>query len=589
MKPARNNWALYKWLLTYVRPYRKRVALGLSCAALFGIASGGVLGVVKYVWVWVFERGATATSWEVVGAALLLPAIVAFRGSCDMMQRYLMNWVGERVVTDLRRQVFAKMQTFSLDFFGERRTGELLSRVGNDVGLVQYSVSTVVEDLVKQPVTLLCVLVSLLYISPWLTLAVGLFFPLCILPVLYLGRRTRRASQAAQQLAGTSTSVLLESLIGWRVIKVFCAEDREAQDYAALLQQYFRQRMRVMKARVITTPMIELIAALGATTVFLLAYFQGISHDKLVPFALGVFMLYDPIKKLSRIHLMLEESLSGAERVHEILHQPASVVEVAAPRQLVPVRESIRFDNVTFQYDPDRVILQDIHLDIPAGNIVALVGSSGAGKTTLLNLVPRFMDPTKGTVRVDGQDIREVTLLSLRQQMGLVTQETFLFNDTVAANIAYAKPDATREEILRAAQRAHAHDFIAQLPQQYDTPIGETGMKLSGGQRQRLAIARAILKDPPILLLDEATSALDTESERAVQAALDELMWGETHRRRHTMLVIAHRLSTVQHADCIVVLDKGRVAQQGAHNELVARDGLYRRLYDLQFAPEQKT
>jgi len=303
----------------------------------------------------------------------------------------------------------------------------------------------------------------------------------------------------------------------------------------------------------------------------------------LITFALGLFMLYGPVKKLSRVHLQIQETMAAADRIFYLLDQQPSVVESPSPKQLPRLSRAIYFDHVSFHYGQDSPVLDDVDLQIPAGSLVAIVGASGAGKTTLFNLVPRFYDPTGGAVRIDGVDIREVSFASLRGQIGLVTQETFLFNDTVANNIAYGKPGAPRSEIITAAERAHAHDFISQMPQQYDTSTGDLGVKLSGGQRQRLAIARAILKNPPILLLDEATSALDTESERAVQAALDDLMWGRG-KQAVTMLVIAHRLSTVQHADRIIVLDKGRIAEEGTHDELLQRGGVYKRLYELQFA-----
>ncbi|MGA2604819.1 MAG: ATP-binding cassette domain-containing protein, partial [Verrucomicrobiia bacterium] len=313
----------------------------------------------------------------------------------------------------------------------------------------------------------------------------------------------------------------------------------------------------------------------------------------LVSMAGGMFLLYEPVKKLSAVRMQLQESLSAAQRVFQVLDTKPTVAESPRARALPPMRQSIRFENVSFSYgensavhregDSPRAALESVNVEVLAGTVVAVVGASGAGKTTLFNLVPRFYDPTSGAVKIDGVDIREGTFKSLRDQIGLVTQETFLFNDTVANNIAYGKPGASREEIISAARRAHAHEFILQTPHGYDTVIGEAGMKLSGGQRQRLAIARAVLKDPPILLLDEATSALDTESERVVQAALDELMWGGRKQKSHTMLVIAHRLSTVQHADRIIVLEKGRVVEEGTHDQLVARGGVYKRLHDLQF------
>lgn len=585
MENPRDNWVLYKRLLAYVRPYRRRLVAGIVFGVLYGPANGAVLQVVRKAWAWAFESNWSYSWWQIFGIAVLLPVAMMARGAFDFMGTYLLNWVGLRVVMDLRVRVFEHLESLSLDFFTGAQTGELISRVTNDVGLVQQSISTVVEDVVKQPVTLISVLAWLVYTDWKLTLAALVLFPICLVPIIIFGRKTRMASRASQEHQASLLAVLHEAIVGLRVIKAFGMEQREAEDFSKLCRNVFTQRMRVIRARALSTPIIEMVSGFGGAAAFLYAYHTQVKGSELVSMALGLFMLYEPVKKLSRVHLQIEESMGGAERIFQLLDQKPSVMESANAKALLALRKSICYENVSFGYGTNGLVLDQVNLEVPAGSVVALVGASGAGKTTLFNLVPRFYDPTSGAVKIDGVDIREGTFKSLRDQIGLVTQETFLFNDTVANNIAYGKPGATRQEIISAATRAHAHDFIVQMPQQYDTVIGEVGMKLSGGQRQRLAIARAVLRNPPILLLDEATSALDTESERVVQAALDELMWGDSKKRKqHTMLVIAHRLSTVQHADQIVVLEKGHIVERGTHEELIKRGGVYKRLYEIQFS-----
>ena len=576
----------YRRLLAHVQPYRGRLAAGILFGILYGPTNIAVLAVVKKVWAGFFESGTSGwTWWQAVGVAALLPAAMALRGLCDFFGASLMNWVGLRAVMDIRIRMFEHLQRLSFDFYSGSRTGELMSRVTNDTGVVQQGIANVIEDIVKEPVTLISVLGWLVYMDWRMALAGLVLFPLCLIPIVIYGRRTRRASRMAQGNQANLLSMLQEAIAGLRVIRAFGMERKETDDFRGICQTFFRQRMRVVRARAISTPLIELVAGFGGALVFIYAFYMGTEGSKLIAFGLGLFMLYAPVKKLSRVHLQIQETLAAADRIFHLLDEQPSVVEVAAPKTMARFSRSIEIDHVSFRYaeSTDGQVLDDVNISLTAGSLVAVVGASGAGKSTLFNLIPRFYDPTAGAVRIDGVDIRELTFQSLRQQIGLVTQETFLFNDTVAANIAYGKPDATSTEIVEAAKRAHAHDFILQMPQQYNTNTGDLGVKLSGGQRQRLAIARAILKNPPILLLDEATSALDTESERAVQAALDDLMYGEATKKRHTMLVIAHRLSTVQHADTIVVLEKGRVVERGTHDELLRQGGVYKRLYDLQF------
>jgi subfamily B ATP-binding cassette protein MsbA len=589
MSALGKTMATYGRLLKFVKPYRVRLAQGIIFGTLYGSTNAAALFVVRKVWARVFEEaGGPLSAWQLAALASLLPLVMLARGLCDFLSTYLMNWVSLRVVMDLRARIFDHLQTLSLDFFSNARTGELISNVTNDVTLVQFSLTTVIEDVLKAPVTLVCVLGYLLYLDWRLTLGAVVLFPLCIVPILIYGRKINKASRASQEEQASLLSVLHEAIAGFRVVKAFGMEQRESQDFRELCRRLFGQRMRIVRSSASTGPIIELLAALGMALVFIYAYHAHLQGSQLVSILLGLMLLYEPVKKISRVHMVIQESIAGADRVFRLLDQQPTVVEQPVAIALPHFRQSLRFEHVAFQYDvapggDRRSVLNDVDLEIQAGSLVAIVGPSGAGKTTLLNLVPRFYDPTGGAVKIDGVDIRDVTFKSLRDQIGLVTQETFLFNDTVASNIAYGKPGAAKEEIIAAANRAHAHEFILQMPQQYDTIIGESGVKLSGGQRQRLAIARAILRNPPILLLDEATSALDTESERAVQAALDELMWSDRQKQRHTMLVIAHRLSTVQHADRIIVLDKGRVVEEGAHEQLLASGKTYKRLYDLQF------
>jgi subfamily B ATP-binding cassette protein MsbA len=579
-------WPIYQRLFAYVKPYRLRLAGGILLAIVYSASNGTTLFVVQKVWKKVFEQASHQhLTWlQVLAYAGLLPFIMAVRGLCDFGTTYLMNWVGGKVVNDLRVVLFEHLQSLSLDYFTGAQTGELISRSTNDVGAIQNSITTVVADIVKQPGTLIFVLTGLFWLDWRLTLWTLVLFPLCLVPILVYGRRIRKAAKAMQEHQASLVSVLHEALVGMRVVKAFSMEAREAADFRNLCSRLFSQRMRIVRSRAISTPLIEMISGVGAAFVFLYAYKTDMPASTLVGMALGLFFLYEPVKKLSGVQMQLQESLSAAERIFQVLDTKPSVVESPQAIELPRLRQAIRYEKVSFHYGDNGTVLDEVTLEIPAGSIMAIVGASGAGKTTLFNLIPRFYDPTGGTVTIDGQDIRRGTFRSLRGQIGLVTQETFLFNDTVASNIAYGKPGASRDEIVDAAKRAHADDFIAEMPNQYDTVIGESGAKLSGGQRQRIAIARAILKNPPILLLDEATSALDTESERAVQAALDDLMWSGKQRKAHTMLVIAHRLSTVQHADCIIVIDKGCIVEKGTHEQLLALGQVYKRLYEMQFS-----
>ncbi len=569
------GWTTYRRILRYARPYAGRIALGVFFGVVFGGSTTGALVALRQTLEKVFNPGAYSLS-AVIGVAVLLPVFGLARGLGDYFSTYLLEWVGNRVVLDLRVALFRHLQDLSLSFYGHSRTGDLISRTTNDTQLVERAVSTVLSDLAKQPFTLMGMIGLLLYLDWRLAFISLVVFPVCILPVAMFGRKVRRSAREGQEWMADLVSILEENVTGARIVKAFGMEPHEIARFLQRCRGVFSRAMRVTRARASVEPVIVFISLVGFGLILLYARWRQMSFAEFFTFGAALVAMYEPVKKLSKIHLGIQQSSAAADRIFEVLDEPVRVTEKLGARVLAGPVARIAFDGVHFAYE-DRPVLQDIAFEARRGACVALVGSSGSGKTTLVSLLPRFYDVTEGRILVNGTDIRELTLESLRRQIGLVTQETILFNDTVAQNIAYGLPGADRMAIENAARRANAHDFILALPQGYDTVIGERGSRLSGGQRQRLAIARALLRDAPILILDEATSALDTESERLVQDALDTLMTGRT------VFAIAHRLSTIQHADLILVLEQGRIVERGAHRDLLAADGVYRRLYDMQF------
>jgi subfamily B ATP-binding cassette protein MsbA len=507
----------------------------------------------------------------------LLPLLGFARGLAEYCCNYFVQWVGNRVVMDLRDAMFAHLNRLSLGYFVQGRTGEAISRVTNDTSVVQGAVSTVVEDLAKQPITFLFAVGVMLYRDVTLTAVSLVVFPVCILPVILFGRRVRRYARESQQRIADLVSILQESIACVRIVKAFGMEQHEQRRFHEQNHLFFSRIMKVTRARAAVEPIIVFITTIGISLMLLYVRAVEMSPGSFMSFALAMFMLYEPVKKLSRIHLQIEQAAASGERILAVLDEPIEVNDAEGAVPFGGGVQSVAFRDVSFNYG-DKPVLDHVSLNVAAGTRVAIVGGSGAGKTTLVSLLPRFYDPVEGRVEINGRDIRGFTLVSLRQQIGLVTQDTVLFNESVANNIAYGTSNASREAIIEAAKRANAHDFISTMPNGYDTVIGELGSRLSGGQRQRLAIARAMLRNPPIMLLDEATSALDTESERLVQSALNELM------RDRTVFAIAHRLSTVINSDLILVMDQGRIVQSGRHEELLAQGGIYKRLYDLQFS-----
>jgi subfamily B ATP-binding cassette protein MsbA len=569
----------YRQLLQFVKPYRWRLAGGIVSAAVGGGSTGIFLWILRDGWNRIFDQKVEMTPMQLAMFGGIIFGLLLIKGVADFLRQYLMAWVGLRAVMDLRTKLFEHLHRMSLDFFSRSRIGDLISRSTNDAGQLQQLFSVTLADLIEQPFALIGTVIAVLTQVEDMRLVVFtlVLCPLCAIPIVVFGRRTRHAARRSQEAQAVMVSALQETFSGARTVKAFNAEAHEATRFRQTVGTVFRELMRIVRAKAMSAPVIDIMAAVGLMLIFGIGSLLRIPSADFIMLAGASFMLYRPIKGLSSMHLSIQQGRAAADRILEIFEQQPTVRDAALARPLPPVRESVAFEDVSFRYG-DEFVLNDVDLKVPRGTRLAIVGGSGAGKTTLVNLIPRFYDPTAGMVTVDGYDLRHVTQESLRRQIGLVTQETFLFNDTVASNIAYGKPDASRAEIVAAARRAHAHEFVEQLAQGYDTLIGDNGVRLSGGQRQRLAIARALLKDPPILILDEATSALDSESERLVQEAMEELMVGRT------VFVIAHRLSTVQRADRIIVLDGGRIVESGTHAELLQRGGIYRRLYDLQFA-----
>jgi subfamily B ATP-binding cassette protein MsbA len=574
------EWITYKRLLTYVLPYRGRLCLGVFFGLVFGGSTGGLLAAFQKN-IAVMFRVTELPVWSVILIAAALPAFAVLRGIGDFMSRYYVEWVGNRVVMNIRDQTFGHIQDLSILYFTKTGTGDLISRVTNDTMLVQRAVSTVIGDIAREPFVLMFAIGYLLWLDPLLSVMSLVLFPICIIPVQLFGRRVRRASREGQEWLAVLVTILEETITGARIVKAFGMEKYEKDRFATRNHSVFSRLMRVAKARASIEPIIVAISFIGLSLVFLYARLSGMSESDFFTYAAALVVMYQPAKKLSRIHLNIQQSSAAADRIFEILDAPVEVAESTAPTVFDETVKTVTFEKVNFAYEKEPV-LQDISFEVGAGECIAIVGSSGGGKTTLVSLLPRFFDVTGGRILLNETDIRDLTLHSLRDQIGMVTQETVLFNDTVAGNISYGHMEASPASIREAARKAYAHEFIMQFPRGYETVIGERGIKLSGGQRQRLAIARAMLRNPPILILDEATSSLDTESERQVQAALDQLM---SHR---TVFAIAHRLSTIIHAQRILVLDQGRIVEQGTHAALLEKGGLYKRLYDMQFQDQHE-
>jgi subfamily B ATP-binding cassette protein MsbA len=604
-------------LLAYFRPYRGRAAAALVAMGIVSLSTVLLLYLLTKIIDDVLGTGASAAlpglgaapekaagfvrwldsiyagSRRASGAAgipvrlavplLLLLALVS-KNVFSYFSEFAFNGIGLSMVRDLRRDAYAKLLGQSASFYSRSTTGDLLSRLLSDVELIQSAFGTRLADFVQGAVTIVLVLFYVVSLNAKLSLFVLLLAPVLLLPIVEVTRRLRRTTFSSRERIGEMGALLSETLRGHRVIKTYGMEPFEADRFARANDRYFRVTRRTVRIQALNSPMMEVIAGIGLSAIFVYAAgvirAGGMSVGGLISFLAALMMLYKPLKDVTKVNMALQLALSSARRIFELIDAPAEITEKPGAQALAPFANAIRYENVSFRYGNEEVVLTDIDLTIRRGETVAIVGPSGAGKTTLVNLLPRLYDPTRGRITFDGVDLKDASLASLRGQIGIVTQDTVLFDTTARENVAYGRPGASEGEIRAAARAAFADEFLERLPEGYDTRLGEDAGRLSGGQKQRLAIARALFKDAPILILDEATSQLDSESEALVASALTNLMEGRT------TLVIAHRLSTVRRADRILVLDRGRLVESGTHAELLTRNGLYRRLHDMQYFVE---
>ena len=573
---------VYERQLRLVAPYWRRIALAMLCMALVAGCGTACLYLIKPAFDDLIVKK-NKQMLDLLCTAVLV--IFAVKGVSLCGNAYLMSYVSQRIITRLREDVYNHIQCLPVPYLDKMQTGNLMSRILNDVGAVQYTLSESVTGVIKESFSVIgCV--GIMFYMDW-RLAIGaiLIVPVAFLPVFKVGKILRKTSAKVQQIMADLSVVMHETIAGNRIVKAFGMEAHEKNRFRRENERLLKYTMKAVLVRSVNSAAMEFLGGVGIVSIMLYGGYQIISEKmtagNLLSFLAALISLYDPVKRLANIYNSIQQGLAAADRVYDLLDRPIEIVEQPDAMTLQPARKHLEFRNVFFGYGA-KPVLSGISFRVDAGQVVAVVGMSGAGKTTLINLIPRFYEIAEGAILIDGIDIRDVTLASLRSQIAIVTQQSILFNDTFKNNIAYGDIRKSDDEIIAAAKAANAYDFIMKLPRQFETTVGEQGTRLSGGERQRICIARALLKDAPILILDEATSSLDSDSELEVQKALENLMRGRT------TLVIAHRLSTVQNADCIITLANGKIVEQGRHSELMMLDSEYRRLYELQFSQFSK-
>ena len=607
-------WAIYRRFSLYLRPYLGRLALGVAAGLVCGGSLYGILhssGNIFKPWekgsnveevsgpaedlepheliarkfgVEATDAGGRMTWQFMLLSVIALPLLMIVRALATYVNKFCMRWIGARVVKDLRDELFVHLQSQSLKFFGNCNVGRLISRCTNDTTVVEQVVSMTISSLTLAPIEIAVaaafVIISALQ-NDMIGLLAGVFiaFPLCIVPVIVLGRLVKRHTRKALGRISDLVSRMHENFTGVRIVKAYNMERTESERFLAMNGEYFRSIIRALRAELLMTPMMEAVAIVLGCVFLVFCHRAGIKLSQIMPIGFAAIFAYRPIKHIAQINANMQRGSAALERIFSILDTDTSLEEYPDAVDVAEFNDGIVFENVSFRYEEDSEdAVSGISMKVPAGSVVAVVGETGSGKTTLANLLARFYDPSEGRITLDGHDLRRISIASLRRLIGVVTQETVLFNDTVAENISYGMKSVSRESVIEAARKANAHDFITALPGGYERVVGEKGFVLSGGERQRVALARAILKNPPILVLDEATSALDTVTERQVQEAIARVMQGRT------VFAIAHRLSTIRHADRILLVEKGRIVESGTHDELYAAGGRYKKLCDMQMA-----